>query len=262
MATFLAAIISSSMRKISAIFLALPLGSLLFFSCKTVYQAEKVQYNDYRITQDAKQDNALVTMIAPYRDSVTRSMSTVVAVAGVTMEKKQPEGALGNMIVDAMYQRAVDHYKQPVDMAFMNYGGIRLPSIPAGNITRGKIFELSPFDNIVVLLKINGKTLQSFLDHISGKGGWPATGITWQIKDKKAVNVNIGGKPLDPDKVYTMTTIDYVANGGDDCAMLRNIPQINDGYLFRNAILEYMAEKTRQGKTIIATIENRVTNAN
>ena len=63
-------------------------------------------------------------------------------------------------------------------------GGIRLNAVPAGDITRGKIFEMSPFDNIIVLQKLNGKLLQEFLNHISGRGGWPAAGIQWQIKNK------------------------------------------------------------------------------
>jgi hypothetical protein len=32
----------------------------------------------------------------------------------------------------------------------MNSGGIRLPEMPAGAITQGKIFELMPFDNLMV----------------------------------------------------------------------------------------------------------------
>lgn len=59
--------------------------------------------------------------------------------------------------------------------------------------------------------------LQVFLNHISNKGGWPATGITWQIKDKTAVNVLINGQPLNETADYTVAMVDYVANGGDDC---------------------------------------------
>jgi hypothetical protein len=55
--------------------------------------------------------------------------------------------------------------------------------------------------------------------------------------------------------------IDYVANGGDDCNMLRPIAQQNKGYILRDAIIEYLAAHTKQGKAITAQIENRVTNA-
>ena len=82
-----------------------------------------------------------------------------------------------------------------------------------------------------------------------------------QIKDKKAVNVLVDGKAIDPAAVYTMVNSDFVANGGDDAAMLRGIPQITNGYLMRDAIFDYIKKLKSQGKNIEAKIENRVSNA-
>lgn len=187
-------------------------------------------------------------------------MNDVIAVAETDLEKKQPEGTLGNILADAMLSIAKQKYKTAVDASFINYGGIRLPVIPAGNITRGKIFELAPFDNIIVLLRLNGKVLTEFLNHLSLRNGWPVSGASWQIKDKKATAVIINGKPIDESTIYTIATLDYVANGGDDCVMLKNIPQINGGFLFRDAVIEYFNVFTGQGKKLTAKIENRITN--
>ncbi len=249
------------MRSINNIFLTL--FSVIFFSisCKTVYQPQSVTYVDYHLNQSNKQNNNVIALLQPYADSVNKSMNDVIAVAEIELEKKQPEGTLGNVLADAMLIKARQAYKVSVDASFINNGGIRLPAIAKGNITRGKIFELAPFDNVIVLQKINGKILQEFLNHISGKGGWPASGITWQIKTNKAINILIGGSPIDETATYTISLVDYVANGGDDCNMLRPIPQINNGYLFRNAVLEYFSDINKQGKKIIAKIENRVSNA-
>jgi 2',3'-cyclic-nucleotide 2'-phosphodiesterase (5'-nucleotidase family) len=188
-------------------------------------------------------------------------MSDVVAVSDMELEKKQPEGTLGNILADAMLAMAQKKYDTHVDAAFINYGGIRLPSVPAGNISRGKIFELAPFDNLLILQKVSGKVLQEFLDHVSDRKGWPCAGISMQIKDKKAINIMIGGKPLDESATYIIANNDYVANGGDDCTMLKTIPQISNGYLFRDAVIDYFTGQTREGKKISAKIENRVTNA-
>lgn len=233
---------------------------LFAVSCKTSYQTSAVQFKDYKINTKPPAGE-LSDMLKPYADSVNKSMSDVVAVAAITLEKKQPEGTLGNLMADVMMAKAKEKYKTAVDAAFVNYGGIRLPSIPAGNITRGKIFELSPFDNIIVLLKVDGRTLQQFLDTAANKGGWPTTGCTYQLKNKKAVNITVGGQPVKDDGQYTIAVLDYLANGGDNCDMLRKIPQQNNGALFRDAIIEYFAGMQKQGKQITATIENRVTNA-
>ena len=243
-----------------------PILKLLFFlclySCNTIYRSEKVQYKDYQINRSRPVNASLNAMLQPYADSVNRSMNNVVAVSEVTLDRRQPEGSLGNLVADAMLTKAREKYVQNVDIAVMNSGGIRLPTIAAGEITRGKIFELSPFDNIIVLQKLTGTQLQEFMDHVASKGGWPVSGMSYQLKNKKAINIRIGNMPLDERMNYTMALLDYVANGGDDAAMLRKIPQINHGFLFRDALIEYFSDINRSGHKISAKIENRVSYAN
>ena len=232
------------------------------FSCQTFYQPQSVKYKDYRLTQNSKQDGALNTALKPYADSVNKNMNDIIAVAEEELVKRQPEGSLGNIMADGMLAIAKEKYNEPIDASFINFGGIRLQAIPAGNITRGKLFELAPFDNVIVLQKIEGKVFQQFLNHISSRGGWPTAGMTWQIKNKEAINVLIGRKPLLETSTYTIALVDYVANGGDDCEMLKSISQINNGILFRDAIIAYFSSFTKQGKKIPAITEKRVSNAN
>ena len=188
-------------------------------------------------------------------------MNDVVGIADISLDKKQPESTLGNFMVDAFLSMAADKYNTKVDVAFLNFGGMRLTQIPAGDVTNGKIFELMPFDNLLILQKLKGDVLQQFLDLTAARGGYPMAGLTMQIKDKKAVNVMIGGKPLDPNTTYTTVNSDFIANGGDNADMLRTIPQITNGYLMRDAIFDYIKKLKSQGKNISANIENRVTNA-
>ncbi len=237
------------------------IGVLFAVSCKTAYQTSAVQYKDYRINTKQPANTEINNLLKPYSDSVNKSMNDVVAVAGMALEKKQPEGTLGNLLADAMLSKAKEKYKTHVDACFLNSGGIRLPSIAAGNITKGKIFELSPFDNIIVLLNVDGKTLQQFLDTAVMKGGWPTAGATYQMKDKKAINIKVGGNSITSNGEYTIAVVDYLANGGDNCEMLKKLPQQNNGYLFRDAVIEYFTDMQKQGKQIISKIENRVTNA-
>jgi len=232
------------------------------FSCQTFYQPQTVKYKDYKLTQTSNQDGALNTSLKPYTDSVNKNMNDIIAVAEEELVKRQPEGSLGNIMADGMLAIAKEKYNQPIDASFINFGGIRLQAIPAGNITRGKLFELAPFDNVIVLQKIKGKVFQQFLNHISSRGGWPTAGMTWQIKNKEAINVLIGRKPLLETSTYTIALVDYVANGGDDCEMLKSISQINNGILFRDAIIAYFSSFTKQGKKIPAITEKRVSNAN
>lgn len=233
----------------------------LVLSCHTPYQSQSLQYRTYRITDTVQKDAALLDLLKPYSENVNKTMNDIVGMADISLEKKSPECTLGNFLADAFFTMAAEKYDTKVDVAFLNFGGMRLTQLPAGNVTNGKIFELMPFDNLLILQKLKGDVLQQFLDLTAAKGGWPVAGITMQIKDKKAVNVMIGGKPLDPHATYITVNSDFVANGGDNADMLRSIPQITNGYLMRDAIFDYIKKLKSQGKNISAKIENRVTNA-
>ena len=247
------------MRKFALITL-LSISTSLIISCNTSYQARSLSYHDYRITTAQARDTIVGSVMKPYSDSVNKSMNDIIGIADIALEKKSPEGTLGNFMVDAFYIMAKETFNAPVDVAFLNYGGLRLPQLPAGNVTRGKIFELMPFDNILVLQKLKGSELQQFLDLIAARGGWPVAGLTMQIRDKKAVNVMVGGKPLDPNAVYGVVNSDFVANGGDNAEQLKALPRETKGYLMRDALFDYINKLKREGKNITARIENRVTN--
>ncbi|MBI5856083.1 MAG: 5'-nucleotidase C-terminal domain-containing protein [Sphingobacteriales bacterium] len=234
---------------------------IFIVSCHTAYQAQSLQYKAYRINDSQQKDSSVLMLIKPYGDSVNKSMSDVVGFAEKTLDKKQPEGTLGNFMVDAFFAMAKEKYNTQVDVGFLNFGGIRLTQLPAGNVTRGKIFELMPFDNLLILQKMKGDVLQQLLDLIAAKGGWPVAGLTMQIRNKKAMNVMIGGKPIDMSTIYTTMNSDFIANGGDNADMLRPIPQITNGYLMRDALFDYIKKLKSEGKNISAKEENRVTHA-
>ncbi len=235
--------------------------SAIHFCCHTSYKAQSLQYRNYRISDSVQTDPALLALMKPYSDSVNKSMNDIVGYAEKSLDKKPMECELGNFMTDALLVMAAEKYGTQVDGAMVNYGGIRLTQLPAGNVTRGKIFELMPFDNLLILQKLKGSVLQQLLDLTAGKGGWPLAGITLQIKDRKAVNIQVGGKPLDPDAVYTIANSDFIANGGDNADMLRQVPQISNGYLMRDAFFDYIKKEKAMGRNITARIENRVTNA-
>ena len=93
-------------------------------------------------------------------------------------------------------------------------------------------------------------------------GANTVSGLTMSIKDKKATHVLIDQKPLDENAIYVVANSDYIANGGDDCEILRAVPKINIGYLYRDALIEYIVSLNRQGKTIDAKTDNRIVYAN
>jgi 2',3'-cyclic-nucleotide 2'-phosphodiesterase (5'-nucleotidase family) len=240
------------MLRVKTIF-ALCATVFIFSNCNPLYRAASVQYKEYRV-MNLRTDSSLQSFLQPYRDSMSSNMNVVIAALETDLEKGQPECTLGNFMADAMMVMAEKKIGVKPDISFVNYGGIRLPSVKAGVLTRGKLYELFPFDNLLVIVTIKGDVLQQFLDHISARGGWPVAGMRMQIRDKKAVNISINGAPLDPSKEYKIALGDYTANGGDDAAMLKGLPQLNKGYLMRDAFIDYAASL----QTIKGVLQKRV----
>ncbi len=247
-------------------FIQMRISVLLFISCLFVtsfVQSQKVSvtYSGYPINGNTKKDSSIAAFLSTYRDSVSKSMNVVIGFSVSGLTKHQPESGLGNFMCDGLKNIGEKVFGQHIDAAFVNYGGVR-SYLPKGNITVGNIFELMPFDNIMVLQRVKGDSLLSFLNHIADKNGWPLTGITLAIKDKKAANVLIDGKPISADSTYTIANSDYVANGGDNTNMLKVFPKISKGYLIRDALLAYVKLLTDAGQSIDAKIEKRIVYAN
>lgn len=188
-------------------------------------------------------------------------MDIVLAYAATSLQKKQPEGSLGNLLADALLSRAIEIFNTPVDAAFLNPGGIRKSYLPAEAITIGNLYEIMPFDNLIALQDIRGSELQTFLNLTAAKGGWPVAGLTMKIKKNKAIDIKIGSKPLDYNAYYKIVNSDYIVNGGDNCEMLKLIPAKISDYLVRDAFIDYISKQNTQEKKINTRIEGRVSYA-
>ena len=233
----------------------------IFFavSCNTSYKTENVQYSNYRIQQYDKGSKSLTSVVKPYSDSVNKLMNVVIGYNAVKLEKKSEGNTLGFFLTDAYLEMAKQKVDPKVDAAFMNSGGIRLPEIPAGAITQGKIFELMPFDNLMVLLKVKGSLLKQYLDTLAANEGVIESGITMQIVNKTPQQVLVGGKPLDLNGDYTIVHSDYVAMNSN---LLKNIHRSANGYLLRDALLDYVKFINDQNKKVTVTNIERVSYVN
>jgi len=233
--------------------------AIFFVACHTTYRPVSAVYQDYSIRDSLPQDQTLENMLLPYSDSLNQKMGVVIGNLESTLTHKTPEGSLGDFAADAMLAEARKQFGR-VDAAVVNSGGVRLNELTAGPISLGKVYELMPFDNLVVVQELSGTVLKEFLNHTVKRGGWPMAGIQMTIKEGAATDISIGGKPLDLTKDYFIANTDYVANGGDNCVMLKPIPQKQNGSLFRDAIRNYIEEFTAAGKKIPMPETGRITN--
>lgn len=236
------------------------------FSCqheavKTAYETENISVS----VSEAPLDSSIVKLYSPYKEIIDKDMNRVISISDVDMDKDRPESLLTNFLGDLLLQEGTRETKeQGLDftpsISFYNYGGIRT-SISKGEITVGKVFELMPFENEMVFVKLNGENTKTFIDYLAEHGGGSVGGVRFTIKNEKATNIVIGGEAFDPAKSYWIVTNDYVAAGGDGLAVLQNSEDfINSGKLIRDVIIRNLEEHQKNNEHLTAKLDGRIRN--
>ncbi len=231
---------------------------ILLAGCQRYYQPQNVRYGGYSVVSGDLKAEGIQQMVNPYADSVVAVMSDTLGVLNVNLEKKLPDGNLGNFLADAYLEMARIKWNKNAEIAYMNHGGIRSNSIASGVIKRSTVYEVMPFDNEMILVEVPGTVLKEFLDVVAKDGGGGVAGMSFIIKDKKATNILIGGMPLDPERKYLMVNSDYVVNGGGGFNGLKDLSGTRTGYLLRDAILDYVETYKQKGAPVQINTDKRI----
>ena len=195
--------------------------------------------------------------LLPYKLRKDSMMNVVVGETALTLTKDLPECTMGNFIVDAQlaYAKTLD---TRVVAAVSNQGGMRIPYIAAGPVTRGRIYELMPFDNKLTIMEIPGTVLQQLCDHIAGFGGWPVSGLRFTIKDGKATDIYVAGLALQVEHIYKIAAPDFVADGGDGCNFLISCKRERYNVFVRDILLQHISALHALGERLHPVLENRI----
>ena len=137
------------------------------------------------------------------------------------------ECTLGDFSADAME----DYRANSTVGALINAGGMRT-DIDAGNVTLQHALECFPFGNALVELDFKGEDLWSVFEGIVSKvnvkNGRAVTSFVQVSRSirftynpdnpigSRLITLLIKGQPVDITKTYKITTLDYLASGGDN----------------------------------------------
>lgn len=242
---------------------AVPAVMFLLTSCHSAYEVTKVEGRMQPIdaAYDASPDAEAVALLAPYKAKVDSVMYRVVGTAEMSMDRGAPESLLSNLVADVLRQAAVQVLGKPADMGLVNMGGLR-NVLTEGAVTCGNIYEILPFENSLCVVTLKGVYLKHLFENIAARGGEGVSGVQLQItKDGKLVQATVAGKPVADDKLYTVATIDYLAEGNDGMAALiqaekRDCPQ---GATLRGLFMDYVEQQTAAGKKLTSRMEGRIT---
>ena len=230
---------------------------ILLAQCSS-YRVSEMKYHPYTINDGTNTDTSVTEFILGYKTQLNAEMQKQLVFSKKDLYKKQPESELGDLMAIACSKTAKEELNKEIDLAILNYGGIRIRSISKGWVRKSHIYELMPFNNFIVAQSIRGDTLEMVLDQIAQYGGWPVSGIQFQIKEQKADSIYIGDELLNPKKHYLLATSDYIANGGDNMNLLKQLKQEATGVLLRDAIIDYCYEVQQNGDSLEILLQQNI----
>jgi len=204
-------------------------------------------------------DSMMLKKLAPYKQMLDQKMNDTVNFAATRLYKDRPEGTLGNLITETLMAFALEK-GFPSDLSLITTGGVRIPELQQGLVTVGKVYELQPFDNELVILTIRGDSLNKLLNFVAARGGDPINGVSFKISGSKSKNAKVNGVPLNPNAAYKLLTSDYLANGGDNLLMLsKPIAYVQTGIAVRDALIQHWKNLRRRNLPIQSKLDGRIT---
>lgn len=208
---------------------------------------------------DGRRDPKIDEIIRPYRAGVDSLMRVKVGRSAVEL----PKGSvpLVNFAADFILERG-KAMADSVDFAIINKGGLRR-SFPKGDITEGMVITMMPFYNYINVIDISGKDLKEAFDVMAADGGNGVSGNVAVRYDKSrgdAYDITVDGRQLEPDRIYRVATIDYLAKGGDYMTSLTRGRKVAQGdKVLYDEMLDAFRNGYLKGKTIRPSDRPRMT---
>ena len=183
-------------------------------------------------------DPEMADVVAKYEADLGRHLDTPIGTTAVELDSRNTtvrsrETAIGALVADAM------RWSAQTEAAITNGGGIRGGKVypPGAILTRRDVLAELPFGNRLVTLSVSGAVLMAAIENGLSKlpspsGRFPqVSGLTIEADvsrppGSRVISVKVGDAPLDPARTYTLATNDFMARGGDDYVMFRDIEPV------------------------------------
>jgi 5'-nucleotidase len=162
-------------------------------------------------------DPAIERVLAPAVERVRALKAQPVGIVLDTpIRRLAPGSPLGHLVTDALLASVPG-----ADVALNNTSGGLRADLPPGALTYGGVFELMPFDNVVVSVRLTGKQLKQVFANqlqtarriVGFSGIRVRAGCSGTSLD--VVLTRDSGVPVTDDQVLIVVVSDFLATGGD-----------------------------------------------
>lgn len=213
-------------------------------------------------------DAAMDALIAPYRARL-RELETVIGhLEGTLAKGRVVGGTMGNFVTDAARAQSAARLSQPVHVAILNRDGMRKNTVAPGELRARDIFEMLPFENELMLVRMTGAQLRRFMEVLITNKDLAESGarVTYRRNEQgayEAVSLKLIGpdgrlEEIDPTRTYNVVTVDFVLTRGGPYEFLKAIPARPVGLKIRDAVSAEVKAKSGRGEKVRARDDRRI----
>jgi len=228
--------------KYAALFLILG-----FLACKEQVQLQKISGQNIKVDVNLPGVDSIGEFIKPYKSSIEDEMNKILSYTPKAMYKNDTpyNTAIGNMMADAVFEVAnpvfYQRFNDSIDAVLLNYGGIRA-GINKGKITTRTAYNIMPFENMVVVAKLDHKGVEQMVEYLSkAKKAHPISNMSIKLNGNwKLLDFRIADNAIVKGQFYYIATSDYLVNGGDNMTFFQEAEAIYPtDYKLRSLLIDY-----------------------
>jgi 2',3'-cyclic-nucleotide 2'-phosphodiesterase (5'-nucleotidase family) len=175
------------------------------------------------LEDDIRPDTTEYRILSEQTREAECGLDAVIGRTEVALQGGAAENALLGFVVADAFREAFR-----TDVAIQNTGGVR-DRLRPGPITERDLMAVSPFGNDMVVMQVPGAMLRAIFEDKLAGGGLFVSGVRVRFDlsrplGERVVDVTVGDAPLDPQRVYTVATTTYLAEGNSGLDRLRELP--------------------------------------
>jgi 5'-nucleotidase len=136
-------------------------------------------------------------------------------------------------------------------------------------ITYGEAFDVQPFGNTLVTLKLSGAEIRALLEAQFGERAEPrilqvSRNLSYSYSYDRATrrgtitSLEVRKKPIDPKAIYRVTVNSYLAGGGDGFALLKAAHDRTPGGPDVDALTTYLAKTSSAKAPLVPRALDRI----
>ena len=253
---------------------------------KKIVKKDAQQYDATHLNQlGIEPDAAVADIVAKAKEEADVLGQQVVATIDADFKRGSNPGAApgsnrgtestaNNMIAQSAVAALTKFLAQDIDFGIMNAGGVR-EDLAKGDVTYKQAFTVQPFGNNIAVATVSGAAIKEMLENqwqteeVAAKSGRPRLdlGLSDNVaytynpeapRGEKITSITIDGKPVDPNKDYTVAGSTFLFDGGDGFLGKEKFRDRNDvGYNDLQAFVDYLESgnaKVRSGQKDVGVV--------